>query len=137
MKAKIHPKWYPEAKVSCACGNKFTVGSTIPEIAVEVCSKCHPFYTGQMKYVDTAGRVEAFIEKRKKAKDKVVKKSEKRKLKREKRIREELAKPESLEDIRKQIKKSKKSSSKKEDEPKSTKTKPANKSKKKTSNKSS
>lgn len=108
MKANFHPKWYPKAKVKCACGNTFTVGSTMPEIEVEVCSNCHPFYTGQMKYVDTAGRVDAFMEKRKKASKKVIKKSEKRRLKREKRIREELAKPESLKDIRKAVKKKKK-----------------------------
>lgn len=60
MKKNIHPKWYPEAKVICSCGNTFTVGSTIPVIHVEVCSKCHPFFTGEMKFVDTQGRVERF-----------------------------------------------------------------------------
>jgi large subunit ribosomal protein L31 len=64
MKADIHPTWYPEAKVTCACGNTFTLGATVPEINVEVCYNCHPFYTGQMKYVDTAGRVDAFIAKK-------------------------------------------------------------------------
>jgi large subunit ribosomal protein L31 len=54
MKAQIHPNWYPEAKVVCACGNTFTTGSTQEEIHVEVCSACHPFFTGQMRYVDTA-----------------------------------------------------------------------------------
>lgn len=108
MKADIHPTWYPDAKVTCACGNTFTVGATVPEITVEVCYNCHPFYTGQMKYVDTAGRVDAFRQRQKKVGIKVVKKSEKRKLKRERRIREELAKPESLAEIRKATKKSKK-----------------------------
>ncbi len=60
MKTKGHPKWYPEAKVSCACGAQFTTGSTIPTIAVEICSACHPLYTGQQKFVDTAGRVDKF-----------------------------------------------------------------------------
>lgn len=60
MKEKIHPKWYPEARVHCACGNAFTTGSTIPEIAVEICSACHPLFTGQQKFVDTAGRVDKF-----------------------------------------------------------------------------
>lgn len=60
MKANIHPQYYPDAKVICACGNTFTVGSTKPEIHVEICSNCHPFFTGEMKYVDTAGRVEKF-----------------------------------------------------------------------------
>ncbi len=100
MKAGIHPKWYPQAKVACACGNTFAVGATQAEITVEVCSACHPFYTGQMKYVDTAGRVDAFMEKQKKAKKKVLSKAEKRKIKREKRIREELDKPDTLEELR-------------------------------------
>lgn len=107
MKANIHPKWYPDAKVACACGNTFTVGATVGEIQVEVCSNCHPFYTGQMKFVDTAGRVDAFKSRQARAKKKVVSKTEKRKLKRERRIREELEKPESLAEIRKTTKKSK------------------------------
>lgn len=60
MKAQIHPKWFKEAVITCACGNKFTAGAVNETIYVEVCSKCHPFYTGQMKYLDAAGRVEAF-----------------------------------------------------------------------------
>jgi len=68
MKKGIHPKYYKEAKVKCACGNEFVVGATIPEIKVEICSKCHPFYTGKEKIVDTAKRVEKFERKRKKAK---------------------------------------------------------------------
>ena len=60
MKTQGHPKWYPEAKVTCACGAQFTTGSTRPSIAVEVCSACHPLYTGQQKFLDTAGRVDKF-----------------------------------------------------------------------------
>ena len=60
MKDKIHPKWYPEAKVSCACGSTFTTGSTLPSISVEICSACHPLFTGQQKFIDTAGRVDKF-----------------------------------------------------------------------------
>ena len=63
MKSDIHPKYYPNAKIVCACGNTFVVGSTVPEIHVELCSACHPFYTGQQKLVDTARRVEKFVEK--------------------------------------------------------------------------
>lgn len=100
MKAKIHPKWYPEAKVTCACGNTFTVGAAVAELSVDVCSACHPFYTGQMKYVDTAGRVDAFKARQSKANKKVLSKTEKRKIKREKRVREELERPESLEELR-------------------------------------
>lgn len=63
MKANTHPQWYPDAKVTCACGNTFTVGSTKPEITVEICSACHPFFTGEMRFVDTMGRVERFQQK--------------------------------------------------------------------------
>jgi large subunit ribosomal protein L31 len=62
MKKDTHPTYYPEAKVTCACGNSFTVGSTVKEINVELCSECHPFYTGKQKLVDTARRVEKFQE---------------------------------------------------------------------------
>ena len=62
MKKDIHPTYFPEAKVICACGNTFTVGSTVEEIHVELCSNCHPFYTGKQKLVDTARRVEKFQE---------------------------------------------------------------------------
>jgi len=60
MKAEIHPEYFPQAKVTCACGNKFTIGSTKPSITVEICSNCHPFYTGTEKIIDAAGRVEKF-----------------------------------------------------------------------------
>jgi large subunit ribosomal protein L31 len=60
MKKDIHPEYYPKAKVSCACGNSFTTGATVKEINVELCSACHPFYTGKQKLVDTARRVEKF-----------------------------------------------------------------------------
>ena len=60
MKADIHPK-YVECAVSCGCGNTFTTRATKPKITVEICSACHPFYTGKQKFVDTAGRVEKFL----------------------------------------------------------------------------
>ncbi|MBI2196932.1 50S ribosomal protein L31 [Candidatus Daviesbacteria bacterium] len=63
MKADIHPTWYPEAKVTCACGNTFTTGSTVPAIRVEICSACHPFFSGQQKFVDTLGQVDRFVKK--------------------------------------------------------------------------
>lgn len=59
MKKDIHPKYY-QAKANCACGNTFTVGSAKEKLDIEICSKCHPFYTGGSKLVDTAGRVEKF-----------------------------------------------------------------------------
>lgn len=63
MKADTHPAYHSDATVTCACGNSFQVGSTQPAIRIELCSKCHPFYTGQQKFVDTARRVEKFQEK--------------------------------------------------------------------------
>lgn len=62
MKAGIHPK-YIETEVSCQCGNTFTTRSLSPEIKTEICSACHPFYTGKQKLVDTAGRVDKFLKK--------------------------------------------------------------------------
>jgi large subunit ribosomal protein L31 len=63
MKEDIHPTFYPEAQVICACGNSWTVGSTVPVIRTDVCSNCHPFFTGELRIVDTGGRVERFIRK--------------------------------------------------------------------------
>ncbi len=60
MKEKIHPTWFPNANVHCACGHTFTTGSTLKDISVEVCSACHPLFTGQQKFLDTAGRVDKF-----------------------------------------------------------------------------
>jgi large subunit ribosomal protein L31 len=59
MKQNIHPQYF-QAKVTCACGNAFVVGSTMQEIKVEICNKCHPFFTGTQKFIDTAGRVDRF-----------------------------------------------------------------------------
>lgn len=67
MKNEIHPEYNEKAKVICDCGNEFTIGSTESEIHVEVCHKCHPFYTGKKKVVDAAGRVEKFKQRMKKA----------------------------------------------------------------------
>lgn len=101
MKADIHPTWYPEAQVICACGNKFTVGSTLPQIRVEVCSACHPFFTGQMRYVDTRGRVDKFEAWRKLAQEKpAASKKERRAEKRKQKLAEELSRPTSLEEVR-------------------------------------
>lgn len=60
MKKDIHPQYYPNAVITCACGNTFHVGATQPKYDVEICSHCHPFYTGKEKVIDTAGRVERF-----------------------------------------------------------------------------
>ncbi len=68
MKKDIHPKYYPSAKVRCACGNTFNVGSTKEYMEVEICSQCHPFYTGKEKIIDKMGRVEKFKKRMEKAK---------------------------------------------------------------------
>ena len=92
MKKEIHPEYHPKAKISCACGASYVVGSTMPEIGVELCAACHPFYTGKQKILDTARRVEKFtartvkkavvatgtkVKRAKRAAAKVAKKSEK------------------------------------------------------------
>lgn len=63
MKQKIHPKWHSDSQVSCACGNTFTTGSTQKTIEVDICAACHPFFTGEMKFVDRQGRVDKFNKK--------------------------------------------------------------------------
>lgn len=78
MKKDIHPKYYPNAKVTCSCGNTFEVGLTLPELKVEVCSACHPFYSGTAKFIDTAGRVDKFQERVRKAEKMKEKKSNKK-----------------------------------------------------------
>ncbi len=60
MKEEIHPQYYTDAQVTCACGSSFTTGSTRKELKVEVCSQCHPFYTGERRVLDIAGQVERF-----------------------------------------------------------------------------
>ena len=93
MKANIHPQYFNDTKVTCVCGNTFTTGATVPEIRVEICSKCHPFFTGEMKFIDTLGRVEKFQQKQKVAEKISQKKVEKIQQKEERR------RPESLKDM--------------------------------------
>lgn len=69
MKTAIHPQYYEDSQVICSCGHTFTTGSTKPKIFVEVCYKCHPFYTGEKRYIDTQGQVEKFQQKEKIAKE--------------------------------------------------------------------
>lgn len=61
MKKDMHPSWYPEAKVVCACGNSWATGATVAEIRTDICSACHPFYTGEQRIVDTEGQVDRFM----------------------------------------------------------------------------
>lgn len=97
MKAGIHPKYFEEAQVVCACGNTFTVGSTREHIRVEICHKCHPFFTGEMKFVDTLGRVEKFKKKQKVAQAQAVVLADK-KIKKQAR-QEEIRHPKSLREM--------------------------------------
>ncbi|MDH7476187.1 MAG: 50S ribosomal protein L31 [Microgenomates group bacterium] len=90
MKKNIHPKYFDQAKVVCSCGNTFTIGSTKESITVEVCNRCHPFYTGEHRYLDTKGRVDAFQKKAAAAAQIKLKrgnKKEKKELKEEKRVK--------------------------------------------------
>lgn len=68
MQTKIHPKYFEEITVTCSCGNSFITGSTKQSISVEVCAKCHPFYTGEQRFLDTKGSVETFLKKEQQAK---------------------------------------------------------------------
>lgn len=77
MKANIQPKYFPFAQVSCSCGNRFTVGSTEEFIRVELCNKCHPFYTGEQRYVDSASRIQKFQNKQDVAKQHTITKVKK------------------------------------------------------------
>ncbi len=69
MKADIHPQYFPKAIFTCACGQTWTAGATMPEINVEICSNCHPFYTGKSKHLDARGRIEKFAKRAQKAED--------------------------------------------------------------------
>jgi len=74
MKQNIHPKYYANAKVRCACGNEWATGSTLSEIHTGICAKCHPFYTGKGKILDTMGRVDKFKKRLEKSRGKARKK---------------------------------------------------------------
>jgi len=63
MKSKIHPQYFDDAKIVCTCGNTFVTGATVAEIHVELCSNCHPFYTGKQRFVDSASRIDKFRKK--------------------------------------------------------------------------
>lgn len=97
MKTSIHPQWYDDCLVTCACGATFTVGSTKKSINLDICSKCHPFFTGEMKFVDTLGRVERFQKKQEAAKITSAVFAEKKKKKKER--DEQLRTPKSLKDM--------------------------------------
>jgi large subunit ribosomal protein L31 len=77
MKQTVHPQYFENAQVICVCGNRFTTGSTQEVIHVELCSNCHPFYTGEQKFVDTASRIQKFQKRQEEAKKYEVKKVKK------------------------------------------------------------
>ena len=105
MKKDIHPEYHQKAKVTCACGNVFEVGSTMPEISVEICSACHPFFTGEMRFVDTMGRVERFIQKQQASSGVgAVSKKMKKVLKKKQEEEEEAKRPKSLKEMLDRVK---------------------------------
>lgn len=63
MKQAIHPQFFEAAQVVCACGNRFTTGSTMETIHIELCNKCHPFYTGEQRFVDSASKIDSYLRK--------------------------------------------------------------------------
>lgn len=83
MRATIHPQYFENAQVICACGNRFTVGSTKETIHIELCNKCHPFYTGEQRFVDSASRIQKFQTKQKVASEYVAKKVKKVEIKKQ------------------------------------------------------
>jgi large subunit ribosomal protein L31 len=83
VKDKIHPTWFPDANVHCACGSTFTTGSTLKDISIEICSACHPLFTGQQKFIDTAGRVDKFNQRMAAAEKKKTEAAERQRLKAE------------------------------------------------------
>jgi len=107
MKEGIHPKVNKECVVTCACGNSFTTISTLDKMSVEICSACHPFYTGQQKFVDTEGRIEKFVKKQKvaevrKQKAEEIKKTKAKKGKKKSSLTSQPTLKEMLEEARKQ-----------------------------------
>ncbi|HPN96850.1 MAG TPA: 50S ribosomal protein L31 [Candidatus Moranbacteria bacterium] len=84
MKKNIHPKYHKDAKIICACGNVISTGSVTPEMKVEICSACHPFYTGKKKLLDSTGRVDRFKKLAEKASHKTLSKKKKERVKKTK-----------------------------------------------------
>ena len=104
MKKGIHPQYYTNVKVTCSCGNTFVTGSTIESITTELCSKCHPFYTGEEKIVDTANLVSKFETRRKLAAAKVISKREKEVKRKEQRSARHASKPGSEQTLKDMLK---------------------------------
>lgn len=81
MKPNLHPTWYPDAKVICACGETWTIGGTVKEMHTDVCAKCHPYFTGEQRIVDTEGQVDRFM-RRLQAREEALREAERRKAER-------------------------------------------------------
>lgn len=105
MKANIHPNYNPNAKVVCACGDTFETGSTQDNIRVDICSKCHPLFTGQQKLVDTLGQVDRFVKKTEVSKAKMEERKRIEAARRAKVVEAKKDKP-SLKDLLMQVRKS-------------------------------
>ena len=97
MKKAIHPQWFENAVVTCTCGNTFSVGAAKESIHIDICNKCHPFFTGEMRFVDSMGRVEKFKEKQKSAVEMAEKLKEKKLKKKEREA--QLRNPKSLKEM--------------------------------------
>lgn len=105
MKAQGHPTYYADAVVTCACGNSFIVGSTKQKVSVEICAKCHPFFTGEMRFLDTMGRVERFQQKQAATVGQTyMSKKHKLALKKKQEQEDEAATPKSLKEMMEKIK---------------------------------
>ena len=94
MRRNIHPQYFDKAQVICACGNRFTIGSTLPEIRIELCNKCHPFYTGEQRFVDSASRIQKF-----EAKQNIAKKYLSQKVKKQEKQKEKDTQPKTLREM--------------------------------------
>lgn len=103
MKKDIHPKYHKDAVITCACGNEIETSSTVKEAEVEICSECHPFFTGVEKVVDTAGRVEKFKARQKKAEEKSKQQNKTDKKSEEEQKEKEEESGSDFEDIQKQM----------------------------------
>src|SRR3989344_6745432 len=118
MKVNTHPTYYPQALVNCACGNSFTTGSTKQQIQIEICSACHPFYTGEMKFIDTAGRVDKFRAKIQTAQASTyIKKKDKQAAKRAARIEALEQAPQTMKEMMTEVRKTEKPKSQKAEKP--------------------
>ena len=114
MKKNIHPQWHHDAVVTCSCGHTFTTGSTQKTLNVDICSQCHPFFTGEMKFVDRQGRVDRFLQKMKAAQAKQKARQQKQKKKPQEQKQEPLTYKQLLQQKKRALQQVKKSAAKAE-----------------------